>query len=258
MIISNLMQGDIAMIPYERRLQMLQLLENKEVVSLEEFEKSFENVSESTIRRDLKRLAKEGQIILLRGGGASLKNGSYEIPVNSKTIQNISEKERIASYAAGLVKDGEAIYLDAGSTALRMVKHLCDKKITIVTTNVLVFSELQETNIDCFIIGGQINISTASVSGTVTNSSLMGYYFDKAFLGATGFSVRAGISTPDIREAEKKQIVKKNSTESYVLADSSKEGKSALCKVFELGEVPIICDRESDLLISTGNYIIAK
>lgn len=246
------------MIPYERRLQMLQLLENKEVVSVEEFSKAFPNVSESTIRRDLKTLAKEGQIILLRGGGACLKNGSYEIPVNSKTMQNVSEKEQIARYAASLVKDGEAIYLDAGSTTLRMVKHLRDKNITIVTTNVLIFSELQDTNMDCFIVGGQINISTASISGTVTNSSLMNYYFDKAFLGATGFSMRSGINTPDIREAEKKQIVMKNSSESYVLADSSKEGKSALCKVFELGEVPIICNKESDLLISTGNYIIAK
>jgi DeoR family fructose operon transcriptional repressor len=83
-------------------------------------------------------------------------------------------------------------------------------------------------------------------------------YFDKAFIGATGFSALAGINTPDMREAEKKQIVKRNSAQSFVLADSSKEGKNTLCKFFELGEVPIISDRESDLLISTGNFILAK
>ncbi|MEG1947574.1 MAG: DeoR/GlpR family DNA-binding transcription regulator [Lachnospiraceae bacterium] len=246
------------MIPYERRLKMLQLLEQSEIVSLETFCQELKDVSESTIRRDLKTLVAEGQITLLRGGGAQLKEGSYEIPVNSKSIQNVNEKERIAKYAASLVKDGEAIYLDAGSTALRMVKHLRNKDITIVTTNALIFSELQETNIECFMVGGEINISTASVSGTTTNSMLMRNYFDKAFLGASGFSEQAGVNTPDIREAEKKQIVWKNAASSYILVDSSKGGKSTLCKIFELGEVPIICDKELDLLISCGNYMVAK
>lgn len=246
------------MIPYERRQKMLQLLENEEIVSLESFCRELQDVSESTIRRDLKTMVAEGQITLLRGGGAQLKKGSYEIPVNSKSIQNINEKERIAKYAASLVKDGEAIYLDAGSTTLRMVKHLRNKEITIVTTNALIYSELQETKIECFMVGGEINVSTASISGTMTNSMLQRTYFDKAFLGASGFSEQAGVNTPDIREAEKKQIVKNNASQSYVLVDSSKGGKNTLCKVFELGEIPIICDKELDILVVSGNYIVAK
>lgn len=245
------------MIPYERRLQMLQMLEKKDIVSLEDFCEELKNVSESTVRRDLKTLEKEGQITLLRGGAACLRDGSYDVPVNSKTIKNVNEKERIAKYAASLVKDGESIYLDSGSTVLRMVKHIRKRNITVVTTNALIFSELQDTNIKCFIVGGEINSSTASILGTTTNSFLMRNYFDKAFLGTSGFSVQAGVNTPDYREAEKKQIVKANSTESYVLADSSKDGKNTLCKVFELGEVPIICDKESSTLISGGNYVIA-
>ncbi len=244
------------MIPYERRLQMLQLLEKTDIVSLEDFCNSLQGVSESTIRRDLKTLATEGQITLLRGGGACLKKGSYEIPVTSKTIQNVSEKEKIARYAASLVKDGEAIYLDSGSTTLRMVKHLREKQITIVTTNALIYPELQGSKIDCVIAGGEISITTASIRGTSTNSFLQKYYFDKAFIGASGFSSGAGINTPDMVEAEKKQIVKNNSEKSFILADSSKDGKSTLCKIFEIGEVPIICDKESELLIASENYII--
>ena len=86
---------------------MLQLLEKNEVVSLDDFCKKLQGVSESTVRRDLKTLEAEGQIVLLRGGGARLKKGSYEVPVNSKSIKNVNEKENIARYAAGLVKDGE-------------------------------------------------------------------------------------------------------------------------------------------------------
>lgn len=237
---------------------MLQLLEKSDVVSLDDFCNDLKSVSESTVRRDLKTLEAEGQIILLKGGGARLKKGSYEVPVNSKSLKNINEKECIARYAASLVKDGESIYLDSGSTVLRMVKYLKNKDITLVTTNAMILSEIQETKLKCFLAGGEINISTASILGTKTNSDLSKMYFDKAFLGANGFSDRAGISTPDIREAEKKQIVRRNSTEVYVLLDSSKSGRNTLCKVFELGEVKIISDKETDILIASGNYIVAK
>lgn len=246
------------MIPYQRRTQMLQLLEKSEVVSLDDFCKKLQDVSESTVRRDLKTLEAEGQIILLRGGGARLKKGSYEVPMNSKSIKNVNEKENIARYAAGLVKDGESVYLDSGSTVLRMVKYLKHKDITIVTTNAMIFPELQETKLKCFLAGGEINVSSASILGTKTNSDLQRMYFDKAFLGANGFSDKAGISTPDLREAEKKQIVCRNATEAYVLLDSSKSGRNTLSKVFELGEVTIISDKETDMLLASGNYIVAK
>lgn len=245
------------MIPYERRKQILQKLESQEVVSLEDFGEVLPGVSKSTLRRDLKTLADEGQIILLRGGGVRLKQGSFETPVNSKSIQHVNEKERIALCAARLVKDGEVIYLDSGSTALRMVKHLRGKQITIVTTNALIFPELQETNINCILIGGEINIATASIVGTTTNSTLMRTYFDKAFIGASGFSAQAGINTVEMKEAEKKQIVRANSREAYVLADSSKDGKTTMCKVFDLGEVPIIIDKKSPLLVDPGSYLLA-
>lgn len=72
-------------------------------------------------------MEKEGEITLLRGGGACLKRGSYEVPVISKFSKNVEEKERIAKYAADLVKDGESIYIDSGSTALMMIKYLREK-----------------------------------------------------------------------------------------------------------------------------------
>ncbi len=246
------------MIPYQRRSQMLQLLEKQEVVSLDDFCRELNGVSKSTIRRDLKTMEAEGQITLLRGGGACLKQGSYEMPVNSKNVQYVNEKERIARYAASLVKDGESVYIDSGTTPLRMIKHLRNRKITVVTTNALVLTELQEAKLQCFMVGGEINISTASILGTTTNSELSTKYFDKAFLGGSAFSERAGITTPDIREAEKKQIVKSNSKETYVLADSSKAGKTMMCKIFNLADVTIISEKMTDALESGGNYLIAN
>lgn len=246
------------MVPHQRRMQILQLLEQQETVTLTEFCNAFENVSESTIRRDLKSLEAEGEIILLRGGAACLKQASYEVPAQSKSVKNVDEKEKIARYAAGLVNDGESIYIDSGTTLIHMAKYLKGKDITLVTTNALLFSEIQSLDINCFIVGGELNFSTGSILGTKTNSMLSEMYFDKAFLGANGFSDKAGISTPDIREAEKKQIVNQNSNKTYILVDSSKSGKNKLCKVFDLGEVTIICDKVTDMLELGGNYIIAE
>ena len=244
------------MIPYERRLQIAQLLEQNEVVSLDEFCEALGGVSESTVRRDLKTMEREGEITLLRGGGACLKRDSYEIPVMSKKMKNVSEKDRIAKAAAELVEDGDSIYIDSGSTALDMMKYLRDKNITVVITNALIYSELQSPNIKCIIAGGEINIATASIRGITTNNFLKSYYFDKAFVGMSGFSLEAGYNTPDLLEAEKKRIVCKNAKKAYILADSSKSGKSTLCKVLDLNQATIICNKVTEVVKGAEEYII--
>lgn len=208
------------MIPFERRRQMLQAFENSEIVTLEDLKKILKGVSESTIRRDLKVLANEGEIVLLHGGAAKRMTGSYEVSFNSRSVLNVKEKTIIARFAAGLVSDGEVVYLDAGSTVLRMAKYLKSKDVTIVSTNALIAQELEGAKAKCIIVGGDLLLSTASMVGPMTDSELEKLYFDKAFVGTSGFSLEAGINTPDPREAKKKQIVYKNSREFYVLADS--------------------------------------
>ena len=101
------------MIPYERRQILLTELEKQDMVTLGDFAKALNGVSESTIRRDLKILEGEGQIVLLRGGAAKIKTGSYDTPINSRGLYKIKEKEAIAKTAAQLVGDGEVIYIDA-------------------------------------------------------------------------------------------------------------------------------------------------
>ena len=242
---------------------MLQLLAEQEVVQLSDFLENLDNVSESTVRRDLKTLEAEGKISLLRGGGATLCQNSYEAPVNSKSIQNVDAKELIAKCAASYVKEGETIYLDAGSTTLRMVPHLKGKHVTIITTNILILQAIQEAgfseqDVKCLVVGGDLLFRTASLVGMSTNDQLRMYYFDRAFIGISGVSMMAGFTTPDDREAAKKLIVRKNSRKTYVLADSSKIGLTTLCHVFKLGEVYLITDVEDAGLKEYGNYIVAK
>ena len=75
-------------------------------------------------------------------------------------------------------------------------------------------------------------------------------------MGANGYSEVNGVSTYDLREANKKRIVKKNSDKTYVLLDSSKIGKNAVCRVFELEEIELITDKMNDALKKYNNYVI--
>ncbi len=237
---------------------MLAELEQNEVVNLDDFSAVLGDVSLSTIRRDLRTLENEGQIVMLRGGAAKIKSGSYDTPVSSRQILHVREKELVARTAAGLVKDGEVVYIDAGSTALRMIKHLKNRRISVITTNASIMSEAAETDFKCLLVGGELLKSTASLVGPLTDNTLKDMYFDKAFIGATGYDLEAGINTPDEREANKKLIVKSNSKETYVLLDSSKEGIRTLCKAFELNECVIITDKETELLRQYAKYIVAQ
>ncbi len=248
----------VYMIPYERRMQLLQALEENDFMSTEQLVHALEGVSESTVRRDLKVLSDEGQILLMRGGASRVRGSSQDTPVDSKLILNTEAKERIAKCAADLVQDGEVIYIDAGTTPLKMARYLCDKRITIVTTNVLIFQELAGAKAECIIIGGSVNVNMGSVMGDLTVSTLENMFFDRAFLGITGFSTKAGFSTPDFKESRKKQVVKQNSRHTYILVDSSKVGVTTMCKVFKLDEVEVITEKETELLKECGNYLIAR
>ena len=238
------------MIPYERRQILLNELEKQDMVTLSDFARALHGVSESTIRRDLKILEGEGQIVLLRGGAAKIKTGSYDTPIHSRGLYKIKEKEAIARTAAKLVHDGEVIYIDSGTTCLKMISYLKNKRITVVTTNAMVVPSI--------LIGGDVLKSTASIVGSITDNSLKDMFFDKAFIGATGYDLQSGINTPDSREANKKRIIKENSSEVYVLADSSKSGKRTMCKAMELSECTIITEQETELLKEHANYILAK
>ena len=239
--------------------KLLAELEKQELASIDTLrEKMGEDVSESRIGRDLKALEKEGRVILLRGGAAKLKKGSYDTSLNACSQLHTEEKDHIARVVAELVENGDVAYIDAGRTTLLMVKCLKDKQITIVTTNAMLFSEIAGTQLSCVMVGGNILISTVSIVGSLTDATLQDMYFDKAFIGATGYETKSGVNTPDFREAKKKQIVKDNSRETYFLVGSSKEGRRTMCKAFEITECTIISEKETEFLRNNATYIIAK
>jgi len=245
------------MVQYERRQIILEELSRSEVVLITDLVGTL-GTSPSTVRRDVDALVKTGQVIALRGGAIRLNDRLAELPTEAKALIRREAKQAIAAAAVARINDGDTVYIDSGTTALQMVPLLRSRRIHIITSNTHVLAITPGERMRVTMLPGEFIANTGSVAGSFTEQLLESLYFDKAFIGASGASLVVGISTFDIREATKKRIVHDHSTEPYVLLDSSKFGKSALCKALDLGECTVITDEYHDLLSHVKASIIAS
>lgn len=244
------------MIQYERKRLILETLRKSDVAYINDLVAA-SGVSSSTVRRDIDSLVKSGQVIALRGGAIRLNEKLSELPTATKALINKNEKTAIAATAARQVADGDTIYIDSGTTTLQMFPFLRGLRLQIVTSNTHLLALVPDSGIRITILGGDYLASIGSVAGSLTERILNDMFFDKAFIGASGCSEKAGINTFDIREATKKRIVHENSTESYVLLDSTKFGKSTLCKALEIRDCTLITDQYNDILTTAKSFMIA-
>lgn len=236
------------MIPYERHKLILENLANVELLKIDELQELLPDVSISTLRRDLKEMEREGRIDLLSGGAVKLCTVSHERGVQVTGALHIEEKEAIARRAALEVQDGDAIYIDSGSSGTILLRHLLDRDVTIYTANAAACCIQGETRARIILIGGLFNPKTSSLTGAVTEMILSDLYFDKSFIGVNAVSVERGVTNPGHEEAVKKRLVRQNSNVTYVLCDSSKFHQVSNVKVFDLEGVTLISDQQDDHL----------
>lgn len=243
------------MIPYERQQKILSLLKDNEIVKFDKIQKVFPDVSSSTLRRDLKELEKRNKIQYLFGGAIKSISTIGEIPIKKRNMLYNEKKEKIAKLAANVIKDGDVIYLDSGSTCSTLFKEIINKKITIYTTNVDIFSIQNKFSAEVILLGGKFNFINSSISGSLTEENLSNIYFNKAFLGVNGIDEKYGVTTPSLDEASKKRIVKNHSDNVYLLCDSTKFHNLSNVKAFELDNVNVISDQNESKLGKKINII---
>lgn len=229
------------MIPYMRRQQLLEYIKEQDTAYFKDLEKNF-SVSSSTLRRDLIELENQGHISLLRGGAILyIKTEENDEPVTKKKFIHTVHKSLIAKKAASYVEDGDIIYIDSGTTTSAMFPFLRNKDINIVTSSIPNLEELKKGKHKVLFLGGEVLPTLESVVGTLTEKILSSMYFTKSFIGASAYN-DDGIFTYDIREAHKKDLVRSHSDQVFVLADTSKEGKTAFVKAFDLNEIILITE----------------
>ncbi|MDR3258852.1 MAG: DeoR/GlpR family DNA-binding transcription regulator [Fusobacteriaceae bacterium] len=198
------------------------------------------NVSEATVRRDLNLLEEKGKIKRVHGGAVLMDVAEEDIIFKKSIFSN--EKNKIAKIAASFVKDGDKVYLDAGTTTGAMISYLAHKEnITVITNGLSHLEELNKHKIQTYLIGGRIKGTTAAIVGGSAVLSLKNYSYDIAFVGANGVN-EDGYSTPDEEEAAVKSTVVGNCSRVYFLCDSSKFFKKSFMNFARLEDGVLISE----------------
>ncbi|AFM41833.1 transcriptional regulator of sugar metabolism [Desulfosporosinus acidiphilus SJ4] len=207
----------------ERQDEIQWLLQEHGNLTVTELAKRF-NVSEMTIRRDLRNLAALG--LIQREHGRAI----YP-PVPTTDILMMSmgeaerEKARIGHLAATLISEGDSIFLDAGTTTLAVAQALTTK-CTVITNSLPIASVLGNRNdITVLLTGGEVQSKNYALVGPITRSVIKGFNADKLFLGATGVTIERGLSTANMLESEAKQEMLKVAKEVILVAHSAKIGQ---------------------------------
>lgn len=237
------------MLTPERHRIILEVLAQNEVAKIQDFVDATSS-SESTIRRDLSQLEDEGKLKRVHGGASLLAQKRDELSFSEKSTKNHDEKDQIAKYAASLIREGDCIYLDAGTTTYLMIRHITVNNVTVVTNGIMLLEALLEKNIETYIVGGLIKNKTRALIGRGALDGLKAYRFDKCFLGINGIHPEHGFTTPDPEEAMVKSLALSLSQERYVVADHTKFHEVTFAKIADLNKAVIITNKiDSEFLI---------
>ncbi len=216
------------MYPIERRKEILAILEKRNSASVEELSRIL-YVGTATIRRDLDRMAKEGIINRTHGGAVRLVSDNVETPYAMRAVENAVAKDKIAAYAAQLVKDGMAIFLDSSSTVVKLIPQLAFKKsLKIITNGVVALSELYKNGMNAVCTGGSIT-GSGTLTGMEAAKSIARYNADMFFFSCRGYGKNGEITESSAEVADVKELMAKNAKTRVLLVDGGKIGKSALC-----------------------------
>jgi DeoR/GlpR family transcriptional regulator of sugar metabolism len=171
------------MLAAQRRQLILRAVRDERVAGVVELAQRFD-VSEMTVRRDLAHLAREGKLVRVHGGAISERE---EPPFAEIAVERLDAKERIGRAAAELVRDGETVMIDIGTTTLQLARALHGRELTVVTSSLAVVEELlPDHSIELLVLGGLVRRNYRSLVGLLAEDALRQLSADVAFLGASG------------------------------------------------------------------------
>lgn len=236
----------------ERRALILQMLEQKPEVQVTEISRET-GISEVTIRKDLTILQSRHLLLRTRGGAMRkpVENQNQEKAIDIKRMFNFKEKERIGEEAAKLIKDGDYVMFDSGTTTLEVARNLDRfQNLHIITNAMNIATELMKyKRFDVVMIGGNVRSNSQSTVGPLALSVMRNFSRYKLFLGVDSFSIEEGISTHNMEEALLNQMMIQQADKVIAVFDSSKFNKRSYVHVANTRQLNCII---TDRAIPTG------
>lgn len=222
----------------ERRNKIMSLLNERKSILVQDIAVLF-NVTEETIRRDLKELEKQELLIRTHGGAVLSDDIKAEAPLEIREGINIQGKDAIGREVANLVNNGDTVMLDASTSALYVAKHLKDKKGLIVITNAeRIIIELAECNdITLISTGGILRNKSLSYVGRAAENAVSSYHADKLFFSCKGFSPKRGLTDSNEQESDIRKLMLKCSETAFFLCDHTKLDKVGYVTTAQMDDI---------------------
>jgi DeoR/GlpR family transcriptional regulator of sugar metabolism len=224
----------------ERRQHICQQLLEHGYVDVGELSKQL-GVDGSTIRRDLQKLEAEGTARRVhRGAYPDSARREVEIDFGLRMNFNADAKRQLASRAAALIKNGDTLYLDAGTTTFMLAQELVNHHGLVVVTNSLAAADVLRTaaGVDLFLVGGRYLSRSRSLTGHMAEEAIRSLRFRKMVLATAGIDYKnQALTQSDLQEVPIKKAAMSQSEQVIVVADHSKFGKPSLISMIPLGGV---------------------
>jgi DeoR/GlpR family transcriptional regulator of sugar metabolism len=224
------------MLTQQRKAHILAVLKNTGQVVAKTLSEQL-NLSEDTIRRDLRELAAEG--LLQRVHGGALPASPALADFSGRQAIATDGKKAIGRAAAAMIRPGQVVFVDGGTTAVQLVRHLPPElEATIITHSPTIAVELvSHSGINVEIIGGRLFRHSVVAVGASAIESMARYRADIYFMGVTGVHPEIGLTTGDSEEAVVKRTLSRQAAETVVLASSEKLGAASPYVVVPLNEI---------------------
>ena len=220
--------GMSSLLKAERQQLILEAVKDSRQATVAELSRRFD-VSQVTIRRDLRELAAQGALRRAHGGALMAASTPPEPPVVQRLGRAEHCKACIGRAAASLVKDGDSIFIGSGSTTAHVARHLVDRRnLTVVTNALTIATELASAKgVTVVVTGGMMRSSELSLVGHITEQSLREVRVDKVIMGIRAISLEAGMTNDYLPEVMTDRTIIEMAPELIVVADHTKFGKIA-------------------------------
>lgn len=226
----------------KRRQKITELINREGQVTFARLKSAFPDMSEMTLRTDLRYLDEMGAIIRIHGGAKSIETvAGTDGFLAQRTIRNHDLKIQIAQKAAALIRGQSSVFLDSGSTTTTLSKYVPDGPRQIFTSGLTCAMELAALkDATVQVIGGTLNKYSQSVAGSRSVLEIQSYHFDICFIGVTSYSPEIGFCCEASNDCELKKAAMKQSSYVVALMDSSKFGMVNTNRICPVDEVDIV------------------
>ncbi len=207
------------------------------------------HVTQVTIRNDLAVLEREGYLLRTQGGAVRLPSAADGAAEPDASAQNAAQKRAIGTAVASLIRDGDTLFINSGTTSEYIAEALKIRRgLNVVTNSLHVASILGEIpTFRVLLIGGEINARFGFTHGGDTQEQLSKYQADWAILSVDGVSAHSGVTTHHAEEAVIDRMMARAAKHRLITADSSKIGRAGFSRICECGpELTLVTDAGGD------------